>query len=190
MVLRVWEEKKANVAMERSGYSEQLTSLEMRKARIVEMRADDEIDKDTYKRMRADVESRIAAIKISENEAEVQKLDLETRLERAEHHIRNLAGIWQELSIERQIRLQKVVLPSGLEYDKTKERFGTALLSPYLGILSNFPMEESVLVAGPGIEPGSGGYAYRYNFHCSDFRLICGLDYTFIFSFQIKMLTV
>ena len=31
-------------------------------------------------------------------------------------------------------------------------------------------------VAGPGIEPGSGGYAYHYNFHCP---IVCGLDYAF-----------
>ena len=32
------------------------------------------------------------------------------------------------------------------------------------------------LVAGAGIEPASGGYAYHYNFHCP---IVCGLDYAF-----------
>ena len=32
-------------------------------------------------------------------------------------------------------------------------------------------------VAGAGIEPASGGYAYHYNFHCPT---VCGLDYAFI----------
>lgn len=40
-----------------------------------------------------------------------------------------------------------------------------------------------ILVAGPGLEPGSGGYAYHYNFSCSNRSLIWGLDYTFIFWF-------
>jgi hypothetical protein len=37
-------------------------------------------------------------------------------------------------------------------------------------------------VAGAGIEPASGGYAYHYNFHCPAFllNLVCGLDYAFI----------
>ena len=157
-VLSVWKEKKTSVTIDRNSYSEQLAALETRKARIDEMRADGDIDKETFKRMRADLENRIAILKISENEAEIEKLDLEARIEYASQHIRNLARIWQDLSIGRQIRLQKAVLPNGLEYDKTKGRFGTALLSPMFGILSNFPMEESVLVAGPGIEPGSGGY--------------------------------
>ena len=35
-------------------------------------------------------------------------------------------------------------------------------------------------VAGSGIEPESGGYAYRYSFRYSH-ECVCGLDYTFIF---------
>ena len=40
---------------------------------------------------------------------------------------------------------------------------GAVYLEPLLcrissGYIGTFPMEESVLVAGPGIEPGSGGY--------------------------------
>ncbi len=31
-------------------------------------------------------------------------------------------------------------------------------------------------VAGAGIEPASGGYAYHYNFRC---HFVCGLDYAF-----------
>lgn len=159
MVIRVWEEKRNEVTIVRDSYTEQLRAFETRKARIDEMRAEGDIDKDTYKRMRGDIETRIATLRISEGEANIQKHDLEAKIEYSKQHIRNLARIWQDLNVDRQIRLQKAVLPNGLEYDKTNERFGTAHLSYTFAILSNFPMEESVLVAGPGIEPGSGGYA-------------------------------
>lgn len=56
------------------------------------------------------------------------------------------------------IKLQKVILPDGITYDKTNGRFGTARSSCIFCLLSDFPTKESVLVAGPGIEPGSGGY--------------------------------
>ena len=34
------------------------------------------------------------------------------------------------------------------------------------------------IVAGAGVEPAPGGYAYHYNFRCHK-NLLCGLDYTF-----------
>lgn len=45
-----------------------------------------------------------------------------------------------------------------------------------------------VFVAGPGIEPGSGGYAYHYSFRYSaPMCMIWGLDYTFIFLLESKV---
>ena len=54
--------------------------------------------------------------------------------------------------------MQRVVLPEGISYGKTKERFRTAPLSYLFCLFYRFPLEESVLVAGPRIELGSGGY--------------------------------
>lgn len=50
------------------------------------------------------------------------------------------------------------VLPEGIVYDKGAGSFGTAPLAYLLRLFWDFPMEVSALVAGPGIEPGSGGY--------------------------------
>lgn len=65
------------------------------------------------------------------------------------------------MDVTQKIKLQRAVPPippNGIPYDKTNRRFGTAHLSYLFTLLSTFPKEESVLVAGPGIEPGSGGY--------------------------------
>lgn len=167
-ILKVWHEKRQEAGAQLNGCDEQLTALGTRLATINEMRADGDIDRATHKRMKADVENRMAVIRSTRNEAEIEKLDLDARIEYSMSYIRNIARIWQDLSLEQKIKLQRAVLPNGITYDKTKGRFGTALLSCLFRLFWDFPKEESVLVAGPGIEPGSGGYAYRYNFHYSD----------------------
>lgn len=157
-VLKVWQEKQLEIKSLSTGYGEQLRALETRLASINEMRADGDIDKATYKRMKADVENRIATVRLSTNEAETGEIDLEARIEYSLMYIRDISRIWQDLSIDQQIKLQRAVLPEGIAYDKASGLFGTAPLSYIFRLFWDFPMEESTLVAGPGIEPGSGGY--------------------------------
>lgn len=158
LVIRAWEARRREVTTERDNYSGRITVLKTRLARINEMRAEGDIDKATYKEMRSAVEGQLATLEISENESEIERLDLEARLEYAKHNIGNLSRVWQDINITQQIKLQRAVLPDGITYDKTNGRFGTAHLSYLFTLFSTFPMEESCLVAGPGIEPGSGGY--------------------------------
>ena len=48
-----------------------------------------------------------------------------------------------------------------------------------------------LFVAGSGIEPESGGYAYHYSFRYTLLVVFWGLDYTFIFlRLQSQILTI
>jgi site-specific DNA recombinase len=157
-VLKVWKDKRNNLTQQHNSYQERLSALEVRKARINEMRAEGDIGKIEYKQMKADLDDRITALKISQNETEINELDMEVRLNYVIQHMRNITRIWQDLPIDQQIRFQRVVLPEGIEYDKMSGKFGTAHLSYICTLFVDFPVKESCLVAGPGIEPGSGGY--------------------------------
>ena len=157
-VLKVWQEKRLEVSAIRQGYDEQLKAFEARLNSINEMRADGDIDKETHRRMKSDVENKIAGLKTSHKEAEIQELDLEARIEYSIQNIRNMSRIWPDLQLDQQIRLQSAVLPNGITYNKESGSFGTAPLSYSIRLLSDFPKDVSSLVAGPGIEPGSGGY--------------------------------
>lgn len=152
-ILNVWKEKRNNATDERNLYSEQVRAIETRMARIREMRADGEIDKEEYQRMKADTETKLTAFKISENEADIEKLDLEARIAYSTQYISDMARIWQDLDIDQKIKLQKAVLPEGITFDKRSGEFGTAPLSYVFRLFWQFPMETSGLVAGPGIEP-------------------------------------
>ena len=157
MVMKVWEIRRNEVSTQRDNYAERISALKTRLARINEMRAEGDIDKVAYKEMRSPVDEQLATLEISKNESDIEKLDLEARLEYAKSNISNLARLWQDIDITQQIKLQRAVLPDGITFDKTKGRFGTAPLSYLFSFFWTFPMEESVLVAGPRIELGSGG---------------------------------
>jgi site-specific DNA recombinase len=157
-VLKVWHQRKAEAVETKDNFSEHITNLQARLDRIVEMRADGEIDKETFKKMRSDIESKIATFKTSESEAEILLLDLEAKIKYSMQNIRNIARVWQDVDVYKKIKLQNAVLPEGVTYDKGSGLFGTAPLSYIFRLFWDFPMEESALVAGPGIEPGSGGY--------------------------------
>ncbi len=123
------------------------------------------ITKDEFLLMRDGLEMRITAFTISRNEANTDELDLEAALAYTTQFIQNFARQWQDMrDVKQKQRLQKLVLPEGIAYDKTTGKFGTAVLSPIFELNRRFSDDESDLVAGPGIEPGSGGYAYHYGF--------------------------
>jgi site-specific DNA recombinase len=158
MVMRTWETRLQEVTTQRDTHNERISALQTRLARINEMRADGDIDKETYKEMRKGVEIQLASLETSQTESNIERLELEARLDYARNNISNLARIWQDVEIDQQIKLQWAVLPEGISYDKTNGRFRTAHLSYLFRLFLTFPLKESVLVAGPGIEPGPGGY--------------------------------
>ncbi|MFM2424407.1 MAG: hypothetical protein RLZZ70_798, partial [Candidatus Parcubacteria bacterium] len=163
-VLEVWEQRKREVVTVRNESDEQLSALKTRLARIIEMRVEGDIDRDTYIRMRGDIDNRIASLEITKNEAEIDRLDLESKINYSLQNISNLARVWQDVDVNQKIKLQNAVLPEGIVYDKGAGSFGTAPLAYLLRLFWDFPLEASTLVAGSGIEPESGGYACHYSF--------------------------
>lgn len=158
MIRRTWAEKQESHFQDKSVYENEITALQQRLERITTMRVDGEIDKEQYTKLKLDTELRIAQFTDSIEETISIESDLERRMEISLENITNLPTVWEEADIDQRIKLQKAVLPDGMSYDKGSGLFGTAPLSYLFRLFWDFPMEESVLVAGPGIEPGSGGY--------------------------------
>lgn len=59
------------------------------------------------------------------------------------------------MEVKQRHQLQKMVLPEGVIYDKTKQEFGTAVLSPIIGLNQGYSGDKSQLVAGTGFEPAT-----------------------------------
>ncbi len=155
------------LTQEKQHYEQQLRKIDEKQKRLTRMRLDGEIDRDEYLSMKASLENELAALTISKNEVEIDRLDAETALTYFRKFVTDMARHWRGMNVRQQKRLQKVVLPMGIVYNKTASSFGTAVLSPIFRLNDQFVDGQSVLVAGSGIEPESGGYAYHYSFRYS-----------------------
>ena len=102
------------------------------------------------------MENQLTGLKIAKNEVQTDELELEASIAYAVKFTRNIARQWVDSvdSAQRQ-RLQKMVLPEGVTYNKTASAFGTAVLSPVFRLSQQFSAKKSDLVAGAGIAPAT-----------------------------------
>ena len=120
----------------------------------MDMRAEKEISKEEYADMRESVENQLTGLRITRNEAKTNELDLEASLSYGLQFAANIARQWEDLEDPVQImRLQKLVLPDGITYNKTAGTFGTAVLSPVFKLYQEYKTSKSDLVAEVGIAP-------------------------------------
>lgn len=141
-----------------SNYSRELKRLEERKERLTEMRINGEINKEEFISSKENLENQIAVLNISLNETKTDELDLETKLSYALQFMRDLQRQWQDMDVNDKQRLQKLIFPSGIIYDKNTKEFGTAEMSPIFELNRTFTGNKTHLVAPEGIEPPPPGY--------------------------------
>ncbi len=140
--------QKTTAGQEKVNYERQAQRLETQKQQLITMRMNSEISKDEFEETKAGLENQLMGLRVAKNEAETSENSLEVSISCAVQFARNVARQWLDLSDagERQ-RLQKLVLPEGIEYDKTSGAFGTAVLSPVFKLFKEFHDGKSDLVA-------------------------------------------
>lgn len=149
-VLHAWRNRHMAAKQERQHYETEVKRIETRKEQVIQMRMNGEITKDEFMRLKDGLEMRITALTISQNEAMANELDIEAALTYAVQFLRNLARQWQDMDIKQKQRLQKLVLPEGIGYDKAIGEFRTAILSPIFELNQRFEAGNSDLVAWIG----------------------------------------
>ena len=123
------------------------------------MREGGEIGREEFLERRERLENQITGLQISQNEAKTDELDLERAISAVEYILINIAKIWRDTEdIKQKQRLQRLVLPEGLTYDKNTQNFGTAVLSPVFSLNETFQTSPSDFVAGAGFEPATFGF--------------------------------
>ena len=90
----------------------------------------------------------MTTFQISRNEARTDEFDLEAAISYVIKFIGSPARQWQDMrDVKQKLRLQKLVLPEGITYNKTNGTFGTAVLSPIFKLNEEFDGNSSDLVA-------------------------------------------
>ena len=152
-----WKDKHALAEQERKNYELALRRLETQKRELAFMRLNKEISPEEFTRMKDGLENQIAGMRISANEAEIEELDVAVATEYAVQFIKKLARQWQDMGVERKQRLQKLVLPEGVVYDKNTKTFGTAVLGSIFKLNETVCESESDLVAAVRFERTTSG---------------------------------
>ena len=158
-VLGTWKGNYTVVKQERTHYEGQLKKLEDQRGRLIEMRMKNEISKEEFLKLKDNLDNQITGVYISRNEVKISEFDFEAAVIYAVNFARDVVCLWQEADddVRQKQRLQKLVLPKGITYDKNAGEFGTAVLSQIFKLNESFDGTPSNLVAGVGIAPTAGG---------------------------------
>ena len=149
--IEVWSNKRTYVGLEKKRFERELKKLESRRSQLVEMRMNNEISKDEFTKFRDTLDNQIAVLQMSGNEIEIEDLDAETTVSQAIEVIQDIGNLWQESrNPEQPHRLQKLVLPDGVAYDRAAGQFRTAVLAPIFKLNDDFKGQKSDLVAEVG----------------------------------------
>lgn len=143
-----WEGTHAATGLEKAHYERAIQQIAERRHQATLLRVSGEITKEDLRELRNTFDNQLTALGISKHEATTSELDLESSIACAVTFIRDIAQKWQNVEDPAtRARLQRLVLPKGIAYDKTGERFGTAVLSPVFKLNHEYLNQRSDLVA-------------------------------------------
>ncbi len=158
VVIDNWQNQQGELKNAGEGYEKELRLLESKKERLMQMRINGELTKEEFLGTKESLENQIAGIRISNNETKTDELNIEASLDYAFQFLRDPARQWQDMDVEQKQRFQRLIFPSGIIFDKSTGKYGTAVLSPIFELNRGFTGDRSHLFAGAGIEPASGAY--------------------------------
>ena len=151
-VVDVWKEKGKRFEEDARLFKNRITSLEEKRARIFEMREDGSYTKEEFQERKSEVENELMTLKISHNETQTDRFDLEGAIAYAERFMADLGRQWKDLPPHLSPRFQKLVFPEGIRYDKNAG-FGTARLGLVFELNGTFEIRKSDVVDPSGFEP-------------------------------------
>ncbi len=140
--------------MLREALEKTVSRLRERKRRLFEAFAYQQaISRDEYLEEKARLDEEITLAEMKANDAKLAEGDIAGLLDFAETILLDPANFWIQCSPEQKQRLQQVLFPAGVEFaDRVYRTSETPLM---FSLLQPDEAKEEVLVAPPGIEPGS-----------------------------------
>ena len=151
-VLDLWEEKGKCFDDDAKKHEKRLEILTSKRKRIFEMREEGSYTKEEFIERREEIENEIAVEKIELSETRIEQFDIEGALVYATNFISKLDRQWFDLQPNLRPRLQKLVFPEGISYQRN-QGFGTAKLGLIFLINQSSVGKKSQVMDPSGIEP-------------------------------------
>ena len=152
-MLDVWKEKQAQNLTLSVSLKQRIEGLNAPKDHLEEaFLYEKAVDRETYERQRDKLNEQIVFAEMQERDAKLEGYDVEAVLAFAEHVLLNAARLWAEFSSDQKQRLQKVLFPEGVSFEKGIIQ--TAVTCLIFKLLPEAQGEKLSLATLPGIEPG------------------------------------
>jgi site-specific DNA recombinase len=152
-VLRVWQERKAELKTEVDDVERKAKAIQQKLDRL-----DDafifarSIDLETYERQRDRLREELTLVQIDRHGSHLEELDVEGIMAFAERVLPRAADLWVQSSLDQRQRLQQLFFPEGVRFDG--KRFDrTAVTSSAFKYLRPVEGLNESLVDQTGIEP-------------------------------------
>ena len=133
----VWQEQHAERVRQQQRLELELRRLAEKKARVDELAIQGTFDAATYKRQVEQIEQERLVKQLELAEVKIERTDIETCLRRCKSFLANLSSVWANAEINLKQRVQNLVFPQGVTYEKN-DRGGsirTASISPIFRLL-------------------------------------------------------
>jgi site-specific DNA recombinase len=152
VVLDVWKEKEAEAAALCRAADRRLQELEKKKKSLIDAFVyRHAIAEDVYASENSRLDEEITVARIEANEAKWDHFDVESVLAFAEYVLSHASRLWMEFNLDQKQRLQRVLFPNGLTYEKGQ--FGTAATNTIFTQLRLVGSEENQVASPTGFEP-------------------------------------
>ena len=151
VVRDVWRQKHADQEALAARLEKDITLLEAKDQRLVDLFINEQIDKATYDDQRGKVGTILNNVRRQKSETLVSPEQVDCLLDFADWMLARAAGIWNGASLPNKLRIQGAFFPQGLTV--TKEGFGTPLRPLFFNQLQPIPVEKSGLASPRGFEP-------------------------------------
>ncbi len=130
------------------GIKKEITLLETKKDRIVELLIDGTLPKDIYNEKISEVETEIINKKIQLNDFEDNRLDIDDIIDRGKEFLLDLPNLWVNTSIDKKRKLQDYLFPDKLYLENNE--FRTTQMSSVLRVIEDKNYCQSMLAGHCG----------------------------------------
>jgi DNA invertase Pin-like site-specific DNA recombinase len=118
LVLRAWQERKAEVGREASDTERRAKAIQQKLDRLDEaFLFAQSIDITTYERQRDKLRQELTLTQIDEHSVAIEKIDVEGILAFAERVLPRASDLWVQASLNQRQRLQQLFFPEGIAFD-------------------------------------------------------------------------
>jgi site-specific DNA recombinase len=170
MKLTIAERNKDNITLEYS-IETKLKSANTKLEQLEKKYIFENLDLGVYQKYKSEIENEIETLNNEKSKLGIQISNLNKKIDKCIEVTQNVSKYWASGSIDHQMKLQKLLFPSGIVIDPLKRQYRTSKVNSIFSAIASISRDketktknssselndESCLVAGTGLEPVTFG---------------------------------